>query len=180
MRNMKNYCPLIFLLIVSVVVISGCSEKPEISETAVTLEVPEVPVQYRNFNDEFKQSVMLLNKVRDLSNPPGSENQIAFQLSKETEEKIIANSREGIRLGKLVSDEYLDSISPELRFMFRNKLIKGSEIFYDGFVISMKDRAAGVLSEGEQKQIQGAQLQIEWIEWFDKKAKSSSYKIFED
>ena len=108
---MKNYYPLIFLLIVSVVVSSGCSE---ISETAVTLEVPEVPVQYRKFNDEFKQAVMLLSKVRELSNPPGSENQIAFQLSKETEEKIIENSREGIRLGKLVSDEYLDSIFPEL------------------------------------------------------------------
>jgi len=108
---MKNYYPLIFLLIVSVVVSSGCSE---ISETAVTLEVPEVPVQYRKFNDEFKQAVMLLNKVRELSNPPGSENQIAFQLSKETEGKIIENSREGIRLGKLVSDEYLDSIFPEL------------------------------------------------------------------
>ena len=65
-------------------------------------------------NDEFKQSVILLNKIRELSNPPGSENQIAFQLSKETEGKIITNSREGIRLGKLVSDEYLDSIFPEL------------------------------------------------------------------
>jgi hypothetical protein len=132
---MKNPFPLIFLLIISLFVIFGCAEKPEISETsetAVTLEAPEVPVQYRNFNDEFKQSVMLLNKVRELSNPPGSENQIGFQLSKETEEKIISNSREGIRLGKLVSDEYLDSISPKLRYMFRNKLIKGSELFYDG------------------------------------------------
>ncbi|MDP6924295.1 MAG: hypothetical protein R2568_07290 [Candidatus Scalindua sp.] len=45
---------------------------------------------------------------------------------------------------------------------------------------SLKDRAAGVPSDGEQKQIQGVQLQIEWIEWFDKKAKSSSYKIFEN
>ena len=54
---------------------------------------------------------MLLYKVRDLLNPPGSENQIAFQFSRETEEKIITNSREGIRLGKLVSDEYLGSIS---------------------------------------------------------------------
>ncbi len=123
---------------------------------------------------------MLLTKVRELSNPPGSENQIGFQLSKETEDKIISNSREGIRLGKLISDEYLDSISPELRYMFKNKLIKGSEIFYNGFMISLRDRAAGVHSEGEQKQIHGVQLQIEWIEWFDKKAESFSYKIFED
>jgi len=101
-------------------------------------------------------------------------------VSKETEEKIISNSREGIRLGKLVSDEYLDSISPELRYMFKNKLIKGSEIFYDGFMASLKARAAGVLSKGEQKQIQGVQLQIEWIEWFGKKSKSFSHKVFEN
>jgi hypothetical protein len=177
---MKNPFPLIFLLIVNLIVISGCAEKPEIPEISVILEAPEIPVQYRNYNEDFKQSVILLNNVRALSTPPGSENQICFQLSKETEERIISNSREGIRLGKLVSDEYLDSISPELRYMFKNKLIKGSEMFYDGFVISLKDRAAGVLSGGEQKQIQGVQLQSEWIEWFDKKAKSFSHKVFED
>ena len=177
---MKNLFPLILLLIVSLVIISSCAEKPETTATPEALEVPEMPVQYRNFNDDFKQSVMLLNKVRDLSNPQGSANQIGFQLSKETEEKIISNSREGIRLGKLVSDEYLDSISPELRYMFKNKLIKGSEMFYDGFMASLKARAAGVLSKGEQKQIQGVQLQIEWIEWFEKKSKSFSHKVFEN
>ena len=177
------------MLIISLIVISSCAEQPEapviseiaeVTETPKALEVSEIPVRHRNYNEDFKQAVILLNKVRDLSNPPGSDNQICFQLSKETEEKIISNSREGIRLGKLVSDEYLDSISPELRYMFKNKLIKGSEIFYDGFVISLRNRAAGVFSEGEQKQIHGVQLQIEWIEWFDKKAKSSSYNVFEN
>ena len=64
--------------------------------------------------------------------------------------------------------------------MFRNKLIKGSKIFYDGFMISLNNRDAGVLSEGEQKQIRGVQLQIEWIGWYDKNAKSFDYKIFKD
>ncbi len=184
--NMKNINPLILSLIVSLIALSSCTEKPEIQEISVeqeALEVPEVqrePVKYRNFKDDFKQSVILLTSVRDLSNPPGSENQIGFQLSNETEEKIISNSREGIRLGKRVSDEYLDSISPELRYMFINKLLRGSEIFYDGFVTSLKDREAGILSDGEQKQIQGVQLQIEWIEWFDKKAESFRHKISED
>ena len=180
---MKNLFPLIFLLIVSFVVISSCAEKPETPEIPEIPEILEklvIPAQYRNGNEDFKQSVILLNKVRDLSNPPGSKNQIGFQLSKETEEEIISNTREGIRLGKLVSDEYLDSIYPELKYMFENKLIKGSEIFYDGFLISLKNRNAGTLSEGEQKQIQGVQLQIEWKDWFDKNAKSFGYKIFED
>jgi hypothetical protein len=101
-------------------------------------------------------------------------------LSKKTEEKMISNTEEGIRLGKLVSDEYLDYIHSELKDMFKNKLIKGTEIYYDGLMISLKNRSAGILSKGAQKQIQGVQLQIEWINWFDKNAKSFGNKVFED
>lgn len=139
-----------------------------------------MPAQYKADNENFKQSVILLNKSRDLSNPPGSENQSSFELSKETEEKIISYIEEGIRLGKLVSDEYLDYIYPELKDMFRNKLIKGTEIYYDGLMISLKNRNADILSKGAQKQIQGVQLQIEWINWFKKNARSFENKIFED
>ncbi len=186
---MKNLFSPIFLLIVIFVVISSCAEKTEIPEISVIPEepviqkkqiVPEIPVQYRNDNEDFKQSLILLNKVRDLSNPPGSENQISFQLSKEREEEIISSAREGIRLGKLVSDEYLDNIYPGLKDMFRNKMLKGSEIFYDGFMISLNNRDAGIHPEGEQKQIRGVQLQIEWMDWFKKNVKSFGYKVFED
>lgn len=135
-----------------------------------------MPEQYKTDNENFKQSVMLLNEARDLSNSPGSENQSSFELSKEVEEKIFSNNKEGIRLGKLVSDEYLDYIHPELKDMFKNKLIKGTEIYYDGLMMNN----SGNITEGAQKQIQGNQLIIGWINWFDKNGKEITDKVFRD
>ena len=117
---MKNVLLFTFLLVANFIVISGCAKKTE------------MPAQYKADNENFKQSVILLNKARDLSNPPESENQSSFKLSRETEEKLFSNTEKGIRLGKLVSDEYLDYINRELKDMFKDKLIKGTEINYDG------------------------------------------------
>ena len=163
-KDMKNNL-LTLLIIASIVVISGCARKTE------------MPAQYKVDNENFKQSVILLNKARDLSNPPESENQSSFKLSRETEEKLFSNTEEGIRLGKLVSDEYLDYINPELKDMFKDKLIKGTEINYDGLMIM---ESGAYSSEGVQKQIQGSQLVIEWINWFRKNGRSFEDKIFED
>jgi len=127
-------------------------------------------------NENFKQSIILLNEARDLSNPPESQNQTVFELSKEIEEKIYSNNEEGIRLGKLVSDDYLDYLHTELKNMFKNKLLKGTEIYYDGLIKNNADNIA----EGVQKQIQGNQLIIEWIDWFDKNGKSITDKVFND
>lgn len=127
-------------------------------------------------NENFKQSVMLLNEARDLTNPSESESQPSFELSKETEEKIFSNNKEGIRLGKLVSNDYLDYLNPELQNMFKNKLIKGTEIYHDG----LTNNNSGSITEGTQKQIQGNQLIIEWINWWSKNGESITIKVFED
>ena len=136
-----------------------------------------MPAQYKADNKNFIQSVILLNKARDLSNPPESETQSSFELSKETVGKLFSNTEEGIKLGKLISDEYLDYINPELKDMFKNKLLKGTEINYDGLMMMMTDPSS---SKGLQKQLQGSQLVIEWINWFGKNGRSFESKIFED
>ncbi len=161
---MKKFFLLTLLLITSVVVISGCAKKTTI------------PSQYKTDNENFEQSITLLNEARDLSNPPGSENQPSFELPKETEEKIFSNTKEGIRLGKLVSDDYLDYLHPELKNMFKNKLIQGTEIYYDGLTATNTSNVA----ESAQKQIQGDQLIIEWINWWKKNGKSITDKVLED
>ncbi|MFH1328128.1 MAG: hypothetical protein ABIH76_04710, partial [Candidatus Bathyarchaeota archaeon] len=135
-----------------------------------------LPPQYANDNENFKWSVILLNEARDMSNPPGAEKQSSFSLSKEIEEKIYTNTEEGIRLGKLVSDEYLDFLHPELRYMFKQKLIKGAEIWYEG----IQDNNSGNVISGVQKQVEGNELIMEWIGWFDKNAKSFDDKVFGD
>jgi hypothetical protein len=153
---------LLSILIVLASVFLGCSAKSEL------------PAQYTNDRDNFKKAVILLNEARDLSNPSGAEKQGSFELSKETEEKIFANTEEGIRLGKQVSDEYLEYLHPELRDMFKQKLIKGTEIWYEG----IEDNNSGKVVTGLQKQVKGNELVIEWIKWWDKNGKSIADRVF--
>lgn len=152
------------LLLLTVVVLSGCTKK-----TAM-------PTQYKADNENFKQSMSLLNEARDLTNPPESETQPSFELSKETEDKISSNNTEGIRLGKLVSDDYLDYMHPELKVMYKNKLIRGTEIFSEG----LKGDTSDVNFEGVKKQLEGNQLIIEWIDWWTKNGKSITDKVFSE
>jgi len=133
-----------------------------------------LPVQYTNDNQCFKQAITLLNEARDLSNPPGSEQQSSFKLPQETEDKMFANIDEALRLSDRISDKYLDYLHPQLRDMFRNKLIKGTEIWYEG----IKDNNSGKVAEGFQKQIEGDKLVTEWLEWWNRNGQGIADKVF--
>ncbi len=156
-----------FLLLISLLVfvaLFGCSAKSVL------------PAQYTNDNQYFKQAIISLNEARDLSNPPGSAHQSSFELPQQTEDKIFANTEQAIRLSKQISDEYFDYLHPQLRDMLRNKLIKGTEVWYDG----VKDNNAGKIAEGAQKQIQGNQLIVEWLEWWERNGEGIADKVFAD
>lgn len=161
---MKKISTPTLILIAASLIFSGCGKK--------TL----MPSHYKVDNENFKQSVILLNKARDLSNPPESEKQSSFTLSKEVEEQIALNNKEGLKLGKLVSDDYLDFLSPEIKDMFKNKLIKGTEIYFEGLM----EGKSNINSEGVKKQFEGNQLIMEWINWWSKNGESVSGKVFED
>ena len=152
------------ILIVMVVAFFGCSTKSGVSP------------QYTNDQNNFKKAIILLNEARDLSNPLGSEKQSTFTLSKEVEDKIYSKTEEGIGSGKQVRDEYLEYLHPELRDMFKNKLIRGTEIWYEG----IKDNRSGKIWEGTQKQLQGNELVVEWIRWWDKHGESIADKVYGD
>lgn len=150
--------------IVVVVLLLGCSTKSGL------------PSQYTNDSENLKRAIILLNEARDLSNPPRSDKQSTFTLSKEVEDEIYSKTEDGIRFGKQVSDEYLDHLHPELKDMFKNKLIRGTDIWYQG----IKDNQSGRIGEGVQKQIQGDELVAEWIEWWDKQGKTIADKVYGD
>ena len=161
---MKKKILLTFLLIIGIIIIVRYANK-----TAI-------PYRYKTDNENFKQSVILLNKSRSLANTPESENQPNFELSKETEEKILLNIEEGIRLGKLIDDDYLDYLHPKLKDMFKNKLLRGTEVYYDGLM----ENNINDTVKSTQKQTRGNQLVIEWINWFDKNGEIITDKVFED
>lgn len=140
----------------------GCSKKSKI------------PSRYEKDNINFKKSIILLNEARDLSNPSESQHEPSFTLSNDIEAKIISKTEDGIRLGKEINDAYLDFLHPELKIMFKDKLLKGTDFYYDG----LKDNNSGKIAEGLKKQIQGNELVIEWIRWWDKNGKSIADKLY--
>lgn len=121
--------------------------------------------------DAFVDSVTKLNRARDLNQPPlGMENK-SFNLPKETENESFSLTKDAINLSYQVSDSFLDSLHPELKLMYRQKLIVGSQLWLEGTTDSYS-------TDGVKKQLDGNNLIIEWINWFEKNGKSFENKIF--
>jgi hypothetical protein len=161
---MKKELCFVAILFVVVILLLGCPQKVGL------------PPKYKSDNENFKQSIILLNEARDLSNPPESETQTSFKLPKEVENNIFSKTQEGLKKGNQVNDDYLDYLHPELTDMFKNKLIKGTELYYAGLI----DNASGKIPEGASKQVEGNKLIIEWLGWWDKNRKNITDKVFGD
>lgn len=163
----------VFFGIVLVVglIIFGYVKKTEIYEwyqndNKIFTQSADVLTQYKTDNENFYRSITLLYKAMELNDYE----QLEPELTKEKNEEFFASSAEGIALGKLVSDEYLDYMHPEMQNIFKNKLIKGSEIYASGremIEIGNADNNTGYIVGGTQKQIDGQQLITQWLMWFD-------------
>src|SRR5581483_6964038 len=80
--------------------------------------------------DAFVNSIIKLNQARDLSNSLSSGKNTKSQ--KDVENEMFPLTQDAIDLSKQVSDDFLDSIHPELKAMYRDKLIAGSQMWLDG------------------------------------------------
>lgn len=140
----------------------GCSSKSDL------------PSNFVDDQENFKQSIILLNEARDLSNPPESRYQTSFKLSEKTEKEINSKTEKGLSLGKQVGNDYLDYLHPELRNHFHNKLIKGTEIYYQG----LRSNESANISEGSQ--MAGIMLVMEWLAWWEKHGKEIADKVYGD
>ena len=128
------------------------------NESDTTSSFPE---QFGDDRANFVQSITVLRESSDLTQPSNNSGE-AFDISKETEQQIYSKMEEGIALSKKVDDVFLDYIHPDLKNYYRNKLIVGTEIYYEG----IKANNSGNISLGVQKQLEGNNLIIEWINWW--------------
>lgn len=126
------------------------------------------PMSNKDERNAFVDSVIALNKARDLSNQGLP---LPKKLPQDVENEIFSLTEEGINLSKKVGDEFLDSLHPELRTMYKDNLIKGSELWLEGAKNSNS-------REGVEKQLSGNELVTEWINWFEKNGKMFEDKIF--
>ncbi len=132
-----------------------------------------LPEQFIDDRANFVQSITVLRESSDLTQPSNNSG-AAFTIPKETEQQIYSKMKEGIALSKKVDDAFLDYISPDLKNYYRNKLIAGTEIYYDG----IKANNASNVSLGTQKQIEGNNLIIEWINWWESHNKDLANKAY--
>lgn len=130
-----------------------------------------LPPQFEDDRSAFVDSVIALNKARDLSQPPADFKGVTFDLSEDVESEMFSLTEKGINLGRKVSDDFLDYLHPELRVMYRQKLIKGAEMWLEGTKSSEQLSGVG-------KQISGSKLGKEWIDWFEVHGRSFEDKIF--
>ncbi len=167
---MKLFVVIGFLLIAGIAIF-GYVKKTEAPEqyqggNKIFIQSTDVPAQYKTDNENLNRSILLLYKAMELTDYEDLEP----ELKKEINEEFFASSEEGVALGKRVSDEYLNYIHPEIQNMFKNKLVKGFEIYASGremIEIGDADNSTGYIVGGTQKQIDGQQLIAEWSLWFN-------------
>ena len=149
----------VFLLIVLLFI--GCAKKSSLSS------------QFLKDRKNFVDSVNVLNEARDLTQPPQNNKGDTFDIPEKKEKQIFSLSERGISLSKNISDVFLDYLHPDLKTMYRDKLIKGTELWYEGAKNSYS-------LQGVNKQNQGNKLIVEWIDWFEKHKKEIGKIVFEE
>ena len=131
-----------------------------------------IPAHFTNDKENFKESILALNKARELSQPPKGKETSAFDIPDNVEKEIFSLTEKGVALSKNVSDEFLDYLYPNLKTMYRGKLIEGSTLWYMGAHDSYSQ-------EGIANQLKSAKLINEWVNWwYGKPLKEVGDKIF--
>jgi hypothetical protein len=135
--------------------------------------ISSFPEQFIDDRANFVQSITVLRESSDLTQPSNNLGK-AFTIPKATEQQIYAKIEEGTALSKKVDDAFLDYIHPDLKNYYRNKLIVGTEMYYEG----IKANNSGDVALGVQKQMKGNNLMIEWIRWWESHNKDLSNKAY--
>ena len=115
--------------------------------------------------------VWSLHSQRNKTNNNSGE---SYTIPKATEQQIYSKIEEGLALSKKIDNAFLDYIHADLKNYFRNKLIAGTEIYFEG----IKSNNSGNISLGIQRQIEGINLMTEWVNWWNSHNKDLANKAY--
>lgn len=160
---MKKIFVFIFAVILIVIIFIKSGSSAPFS-TQHQIQTDKIPAKYQADKQAFVDSIIATNKARDLTQP---KNGIIGSASEEGDKEILSNVDKAISLSGKVSDGFLDTLHPELKNMYRNKLITGAKIWEEG-----------IKTKNLQKQIEGAKLDEEWLDWFNEHKDDVGNKVF--
>lgn len=138
-------------LVTALLILSGCSQSPS----------QLFPEKFLIDRDLFKNSIQKFDQSSKISNSVEQDG-----LSKA--EQVISLTEESIESAKKVSDDFLEYLHPELKENYKEKFIKGNELYYEGLKLSRPDD--GIESESVKKQVEGNNLIQAWIDWWSNDA----------
>lgn len=113
----------------------------------------------------FTESIIALGEAHVITTPP--EGQDSIQISQEQQQKYYLLVEKGIALSEKVSDEFLDYLHPQLKYNYRENLIKGNQMHLDG-----------VKSNDVLKQIMGNEKIYKAEQFWEKNKKQIIDKAF--
>jgi hypothetical protein len=135
-----------------------------------TDSIQKLPEKFISDKEAFGDSLKKFGESSDITN---SSNRDATQ---EETAKVLSLASESIEQSKKVNDEFLDYLHPELKSYYREKFIKGQQLYYEGLSQSKSDDT--IESESVKKQIEGTSLVKEWLDWWGKNNGTILDKIF--
>ncbi len=158
---MKKIFVFVMILIVILFIKSGFSAP---SSTQKQIQTNKIPAQYQNDKNAYVNSVVAIGKAKTLTQP---KNGIMSPVEEDKEREASSLIGNASSLSNNVRDEFLDYLNPELKNMYRNKLIKGAELLEEG-----------KRTNNLQKQLEGAKLDEEWRNWFNEHGEDIANKVF--
>jgi len=124
----------------------------------------KLPSNYADNRSNFTASMKDYADSSDIANSHGDVNQVANLIS-----SSIASSNK-------VSDDFLNYLDPQLKDEYRNKLIRGEQLFLDG--LNANTPTDTIDSPSAKLQTQGIQLENEWTNWWNSHHEALTNKAF--
>lgn len=122
------------------------------------------PSEYIQDKESLTQSFSFINDAFDLTSN-------AENIGSREEIKIKEYLNSGIIASQKVSDDFLNYLHPELKMYYRDKFIKGAELYFTGI-----QNAFG--KDGVNNQMEGIKLSKEWSDWWGKNKDEIIKKVF--
>ena len=113
------------------------------------------------------KSFSLFSEANKLTQPPDDSGK-GFQIPKKQEQKIFSLIEKGLILSEKVNNDFLNYLHPALAVQYRNKLVKGNRLYYEGLKQS-KNKSPDLEKQltGFKKQVAGNRLIMEWSAWWE-------------
>ena len=112
------------------------------------------PEKFTADREAFDQSIQAFSQAADMFTTP--EGRPIIQRTIAQEQQYLELLNQGLQSSKKVGDGFLDYVHPDLKQMYRNNLIAGKTLYFEGAV------------KGDRfTQVEGSAKVMRWVEFWD-------------